>query len=165
MNNPIVIEPLTAEAFSAYGEVIDATGEPTVMINNGLCARYNDRANLDFDEAGRPGISIFQGQPYSLPHTLPLVERHPYGSQAFIPMSDAAFLVIVAGDDNGIPTTPRAFMTQRQQGVNIHRGVWHGVLTPLNESARFAVVDWISEKANLEEYHFESPWLVSLEDS
>lgn len=163
MNKQIVIEPLTQDTFSPFGDVIDACGEPTSMINNGMCARYNDRAKLDFDKAGRAGISIFQGQPYSLPHTLPLVERHPYGSQAFIPMSDAPFLVIVAGDVNGTPTTPKAFLTERQQGVNIHRGVWHGVLTPLKDPARFAVVDWIDERANLEEYHFESPWLVSLQ--
>ena len=161
MNNQINIEPLTASAFSPFGDVIDATGDPTSMINNGMCARYNDRAKLDFDKAGRAGISVFQGQPYSLPHTLPLVERHPFGSQAFIPMSDAPFLVIVAGDVDGIPTTPKAFLTERQQGVNIHRGVWHGVLTPLKDAARFAVVDWIDERVNLEEYHFELPWLVS----
>ena len=161
MDDRIFIEPLTPGAFSPFGDVIDASGEPTCMINNGMCARYNDRAKLDFDKAGRAGISIFQGQPYSLPHTLPLVERHPYGSQAFIPMSDAPFLVIVAGDVNGTPTTPKAFLTERQQGVNIHRGIWHGVLTPLTEPARFAVIDWIGQRANLEEYHFESPCLVS----
>jgi len=75
-------------------------------------------------------------------------------------MSDAPFLVIVAGDENGTPTTPVAFLTERQQGVNIHRGVWHGVLTPLNEPAVFAVVDWIDKRNNLEEYIFENAWSV-----
>lgn len=160
MNPSIYIEPLTPEAFAPYGDVIDTRGEPTVMINNDRCARYSDRATISYDETGRMGISVFEGQPYSLPHTLPLVERHPHGSQAFIPMSDAPFLVIVAGDSNGTPIAPVAFLTERQQGVNIHRGVWHGVLTPLNDPAVFAVFDWIDERSNLEEYSFDNPWLV-----
>lgn len=162
MDNHIFIEPLTPEAFSPFGDVIDAAGDPTSMINNGMCARHNDLATLDFDKDGRVGISVFQGQPYSLPHSLPLMERHPLGSQAFIPMSNAPFLVIVANDVSGRPVSPRAFITQHLQGINIHRGVWHGVLTPLNEPARFAVIDWIGGKHNLEEYYFESPWLIRL---
>lgn len=162
MNQSLYIEPLTPEAFSAYGDIIDASGEPTSMINNGMCARYNNRARLDFDSSGQAGISIFEGQPYSLPHTVSLVERHPLGSQAFIPMSNAPFLVVVASDNEGTPTAPKAFLTQRQQGVNIHRNVWHGVLTPLHTAARFAVIDWIGERVNLEEFVFHNPWVVEL---
>lgn len=160
MNNQIVIEPLTQEAFSPFGDVIDASGEPSFMINNGLAGRYHDRARLDFEQAGRAGISVIEGQPYSLPCTLPLVERHPFGSQAFIPMSDSPFLVIVTGDDDGIPTTPRAFLTKHRQGINIRRNVWHGILTPLKDTTHFAVIDWIGEGVNLEEYVFDKPWLV-----
>jgi len=160
MSQSIVIEPLTPEAFSAYGDIIDASGEPTSMINNGMCARYNNLAQLNFDPTGQAGISIFEGQPYTLPHAVSLVERHPLGSQAFIPMSDAPFLVVVAGDNAGTPTVPRAFLMQRLQGVNIHRNVWHGVLTPLKNAARFAVIDWIGEGVNLEEFVFDKPWLV-----
>ena len=162
VNPSIYIEPLTPEAFAPYGDVIDTRGDPTVMINNGKCARYSDRATISYDETGRMGISVFEGQPYSLPHSLPLVERHPHGSQAFIPMSNAPFLVIVAGDISGTPTAPVAFLTQSQQGVNIHRGVWHGVLTPLNDPAVFTVFDWIDERTNLEEHFFDKPWLVNI---
>lgn len=162
MSNRIYTEPLTRDAFRAYGDIIDASGEPTAMINEGMCARYNDRAQLSFDSTGHAGISIFEGQAYSLPHTVPLVERHPLGSQAFIPMSNASFLVVVASDNSGKPTKLRAFLTQPQQGVNIHRNVWHGVLTPLKHAARFAVIDWIGERVNLEEYLFETPWVVAM---
>lgn len=165
MNREILIEPLTPDAFALYGDVIDIAGEPTVMINNGKCGRYHDRATLDFDDRGHAGISVFEGQPYALPHTLSLVERHPLGSQAFIPMSDAPFLVIVADDVNGVPGRPKAFLTERKQGVNIHRGVWHGVLTPLDNPALFAVVDWISDTPNLQEHNFDVPWSVSHSDS
>ncbi len=162
MRHSLFIEPLTPEVFSAYGDIIDASGEPTSMINNGMCARYNDRAQLNFDSTGQAGISIFEGQPYTLPHVVSLVERHPLGSQAFIPMSNAPFLVVVAGDNAGTPATPKAFLTQHLQGINIHRNVWHGVLTPLENAARFAVIDWIGERKNLEEYVFDKPWVVEL---
>jgi len=131
-----------------------------MMINRGNCARYHNLAVLDFDPAGQPGISVFHAQSYALPHSLDLMERHPKGSQAFIPMSAVPFLVIVAKDNHGMPARPRAFLTETQQGINIHRGVWHGVLTPLKEAASFAVVDWIAEANNLEEYFFKTPWQV-----
>lgn len=149
-------------AFTRFGDVIDGSGEPTMMINNGNCARYHDRATLSFAENGRAGISVFHGQPYALPHALDLMERHPLGSQAFIPMSGSPFLVIVASDVDGVPDTPRAFLTEPEQGVNIHRGVWHGVLTPLGDAALFTVIDWIGDTANLEEFRFETPWHVQL---
>lgn len=164
MNQSIYIEPLNPEAFGPYGDIIDASGEPTSMINNGMCARYNNLAQLNFDPSGQAGISIFEGQPYSLPHTVSLVERHPLGSQAFIPMSDAPFLVVVADDSAGTPINPKAFLTQRQQGINIHRNIWHGVLTPLKNAALFAVVDWIGKRVNLEEFVVDKPWLVELHE-
>lgn len=160
MSEPIYIEALTEQAFSRYGDIIDASGEPTTMINNGKCGRYNDQARLSFDSSGQPGISVFEGQPYTLPHALTLMERHPLGSQAFIPMQNEPFLVIVASDGKGKPYEPKAFITQRGQGVNIHRNTWHGVLTPLDRVALFAVVDWIGEDKNLEEYVLDEPLSV-----
>lgn len=73
MSQSVHIEPLTVEAFCAYADIIDATGEPTCIIKNGMCARYNNRAQLNFDSTGQAGISIFEGQPYTLPHTVALV--------------------------------------------------------------------------------------------
>jgi ureidoglycolate lyase len=87
-----------------------------------------------------------------LPLKLDLVERHPDGSQAFVPMSHQPFLVVVAEDQNGIPQNIRAFLTEAGQAINIHRGVWHGVLTPLYDPGLFAVIDRIGEGPNLEEY-------------
>jgi ureidoglycolate lyase len=89
-----------------------------------------------------------------------MVERHPDGSQAFLPMTQAPFLVIVAPDDGGRPGVPRAFLTAPGQGINLLRGTWHGVLTPLAAPGLFAVVDRIGEGANLEEHRFEDPWEI-----
>ena len=146
----ITARPLTAAAFAAFGDVLDTAGDPDRIINAGLCGRYHDRARLDFGD-GRAGISIFNAQPRDLPYTCDLLERHPEGSQAFIPMTQAPFLVIVAPDDDGRPGAPQAFITSPGQGINLHRGTWHGVLTPLHAPGLFAVIDRIGPGANLEE--------------
>ena len=156
----LTCQPLTAAAFAPFGDVLDCAGAPDKMINAGLCGRYHDRAQLDFGPDGRAGISIFRAEPRGLPYTCDLLERHPEGSQAFIPMSADPFLVIVAEDDDG-PVRPQAFLTSPGQGINFHRGTWHGVLTPLSEPGLFAVVDRIGETANLEEVTLIDPLVIS----
>ena len=156
----IAVEPLTADAFAPFGEVIEAAGAPTQIINRGRCGRYDDLARLDFAAGGRPAISVFEAEPYALPLTLDMVERHPLGSQAFLPLSQDPFLVIAAPDRDGTPGTPRAFLTRAGQGVNLRRGTWHGVLTPLGRPGLFAVVDRVGEGKNLEEHWFDALFLV-----
>ena len=152
----ITTEPLTAAAFAPFGDVLDATGDFR-LINAGLCRRHHDRAQMDFGPEGRAGISIFDATPRSLPYQFDLIERHPDGSQAFLPMTEHPFLVIVSA---GPEATPRAFVTDGTQGINLHRGTWHGVLTPLHAPGRFAVVDRIGATPNLEELRMETPWTV-----
>ncbi|WP_417249640.1 ureidoglycolate lyase [Celeribacter sp.] len=160
MSRRVSIEPLTVEAFAPYGDVLDARGEADKIINAGQCGRYHDRATIDVSEqtGGRVGISIFHATLRALPYTLDLIERHPEGSQAFIPMSADPFLVIVADAPDA---TPKAFVTNGAQGINFHRGTWHGVLTPLAGNGLFAVVDRIGETPNLEEHVFDAPWIIS----
>lgn len=159
----IRVEPLTAAAFAPFGEVLEAAGAPDRLINQGLCGRWHDRARLDIRE-GRAGISLFRAEPRALPLRLEMVERHPEGSQAFLPMTADPFLAIVAPDEDGCPGRPRAFLTAPGQGVNYQRGTWHGVLTPLSAPGLFAVVDRIGEGPNLEERWFEEPWIVEGRD-
>lgn len=149
-------EPLTAEAFAPFGEVLEATGDFR-LINAGLCRRHHDRALLDFGPEGRAGISIFHAEPRALPYAFDLIERHPEGSQAFLPMTEHPFLVIVAPDPQA---APRAFLTNGAQGINLHCGTWHGVLTPLSAPGIFAVVDRIGPTPNLEEHRFTEVWTV-----
>ncbi|WP_197919150.1 ureidoglycolate lyase [Thiosulfatihalobacter marinus] len=155
----IMARPLTAPAFAPFGDVIALRDAPTKLINQGLCGRHHDLAALDFGD-GRAGISLFDAKPRTLPYRLDLVERHPDGSQAFIPMSQTSFLVIVAPDNKGTPDTPLAFLTAPGQGINLHRGTWHGVLTPLQAPGLFAVIDRIGDGPNLEEFRFEQPYTV-----
>jgi len=149
-------QPLTAEAFAPYGDVLDCSGAPDKLINAGLCGRFHDRAQLDFTN-GQAGISLFNAQPRSLPYTLDLMERHPDGSQAFIPMHEHPFLVTVAPDTQGIPGEPKAFLTAPGQAINIHKNTWHGVLTPLHAPGLFAVIDRIGAGPNLEEHTLANP--------
>ena len=151
--------PLTAEAFAPYGDLLEASGAPDKLINEGKCGRFHDRARLDFAD-GKAGISLFKAEMARLPLTLRMMERHPLGSQAFIPMTAARFLIVVADDAQGVPVNPRAFVTEIGQAINFHRGTWHGVLTPLAEPGLFAVVDRIGTGANLEEHWFEKPYTI-----
>lgn len=159
MTIPLKLEKLTAKSFEPYGDLLDASGTADKLINQGKCGRYHDRARLDFSD-GRAGISIFKGEMETLPLKLKMVERHPEGSQAFVPMTADPFLVVVCRDDNGTPVDPKAFLTAPGQAINFHRGTWHGVLTPLSEPGLFAVVDRIGEGANLEEHWFKEDYLI-----
>lgn len=151
---------LTAEAFAPFGDVLETAGDPDRIINQGLCGRWHDRAILDFGPNGRAGISLFHAQPRSLPYRVELVERHPHGSQAFLPMTHEPFLVIVAEGRDAVPGQVHAFLTAPGQGINLHRGTWHGVLTPLSAPGLFAVVDRIGDTANLEEVWLDEPPVV-----
>ncbi len=157
----IIIEPMTADAFAPFGDLLEAKGRPDKIINQGLCGRFHDRARMDFSD-GRAGISIFHAEKRDLPLKLDLVERHPDGSQAFVPMSHQPFLVVVAEDQNDTPQNIRAFLTEAGQAINIHRGVWHGVLTPLYDPGLFAVIDRIGEGPNLEEYWLPDEVIIAI---
>ena len=152
--------PLTAEAFAPFGDILDASGTPDMMINAGLCGRYHDRARLDFGDHGRAGVSILSSEVSTFPIKFDVVERHPDGSQAFIAMSQNPFLVVVAPDHDGTPGPPLAFLTAPGQAINFHRNIWHGVLTPLAEPGLFAVVDRIGSTPNLEVHWYQPQYVV-----
>ncbi|PWE31432.1 Ureidoglycolate hydrolase [Maritimibacter sp. 55A14] len=160
MTRTIRATPLTARDFAAFGDVIALKPRPDKLINGGRCGRHHDLARIDVAE-GRAGISLFDAELCSLPYRLELMERHPLGSQAFIPVSQSRFLVVAAEDAGGRPGTPRAFIAGPGQSVNMHRGVWHGVLAPLDGPGLYAVVDRIGEGANLEEHWFETPFTIT----
>ena len=158
----IPIQPLTREAFAPFGQVIEREGAPNFPINAGKCTRYHDLAKIETTgEKARPMISLLRGEPYPLPLELSMVERHPLGSQAFVPLTDFPFLVVVAEETEGGPGEPIAFRTAPGQGVNIGRNVWHGILTPLDGVSDFAVVDRGGEGVNLEEHFYETPFLIA----
>lgn len=158
----IVAQPLTREAFRPFGDVIDSAGAArSYPINGGRCIRHHSISAVE-TTGGDPIVSIFHSEPVRLPYELALVERHPFGSQAFMPLSGRPFLVVVAEETGNGPGTPQAFLTSPGQGINIGRNVWHGPLTPLGEGrADFLVVDRSDPGSNLEEWPFGEPWLIA----
>ncbi len=163
MAKTIIAKPLTKSSFAPYGQVIEKQGSEERVINNGNCVRHHDLAKIELDgPRAEPSINIFCGQPYEMPLLLKMVERHPLGSQAFVPMHDRPFLVVVCPDDNGKPGTPEAFVTEPGQGINLSKGQWHGVLTPLGQEGDFVVIDRVGDGNNLEEYFFDTPFIVEL---
>ena len=161
MENEIVARPLTAKDFAPFGEVIEKEGAQQISINNGQCNCFHDLATIELSGQGaKPLISIFSSNPCSLPLSLKMVERHPLGSQAFIPYLGEPFLVIVSKDIEGQPAQPEVFVTSKGQGINIRQNVWHGVLSPLHEAADFLVIDRGGEGNNLEEFFFPEPYTV-----
>lgn len=161
MQTTITARPLTAQDFTPYGDVLEAAGQADKIINQGFCGRWHDRARLDFGTDGRAGISMFKAEPRALPYRLDLLERHPEGSQAFIPMSMTEWLVIVAADEGAAPGKIEAFIAAPGQGINLHRGTWHGVLTPLQDPGLFAVIDRIGATPNLQEFPLEVPRIIT----
>jgi ureidoglycolate lyase len=157
----ITIEPLTREAYAPFGQVIETEGAQHYPINNSMTERFHDLAKIELGGVhARPLVSIARGQPYTLPLTLKMVERHPLGSQAFYPLSQNPFISIVAPDEGDVPGTPRAFRCAPGQGINMAMNTWHAVLTPLGEVSDFLLIDRGGEGNNLEEYFFDEPWLV-----
>lgn len=153
---PIKAPPLTQSAFAPYGDVIEVGAVPFIEINEGKCRRFTDLAGIDIID-GRAGLSLFAAEIRPLPHVCTLVERHPLGSQCFVPMNGSSYLVIVAPDQDGEPGPLEAFTAGPEQAVNIARNTWHGVLAPISGGGLFAVIDRIGEGLNLEEAELSLP--------
>ena len=164
MPNLLHPEPLTKAAFAPYGQVIEADGAHHYPINSGNCERYHDLAKVELGGVhARPLISLLHARGFALPLDVKMVERHPFGSQAFYPLSQSPFLVVVAPDEAGTPGAPLVFLTAPGQGVNIAMNAWHGVLTPIGPDADFLCVDRAGDGDNLEEHFFATPWRVEPE--
>lgn len=159
----ILAQPLARETFRPFGDVIETEGAESFLINNGNCRRFHDLAKVDaMGENARVLINIFRAQPCPLPYKLGMVERHPLGSQTFMPLSPRPFLVIVCPDEDGRPGSPEAFLTKPGQGVSYARGTWHGVLTPVGEEQDFLVIDRGGDGVNLKEFFFDRPYEIQL---
>lgn len=147
-------EPLTRAAFAPFGDVIEMRGAEHYPINEGTAERFHDLAAVDVAEAGgRALISIFRGQPRDLPLAIRMMERHPLGSQAFIPLGTNPWLTVVApAGDPPNPSDLRAFLAAAGQGVNYHRGAWHHPLIALESASDFLVIDRGGPGANCDEH-------------
>lgn len=160
----LVVQPLTREAFAPFGDVIAADDSAQhFSINGGNTERFHDLARLEPGPEGRIIASIFRGQPRPMPFTVSMMERHPLGSQAFIPLSGNPYLVVVAAAGPA-PGTDKlhAFLAQPGQGVNYATGVWHHPLLALNEVCDFLVIDRSGPGKNCDEVTIEPAALLDL---
>ncbi|WP_413572865.1 ureidoglycolate lyase [Brucella sp. H1_1004] len=149
------VEPLTKAGFAPFGDVIETEGAELRLINKGTTERFHDLAHVEAEGTdARVLINIFRGQSFAAPIDITMLERHPFGSQAFVPLHGRSFLIVVAEDDNGKPAKPQAFLARGDQGVNYWRNVWHHPLVSLEEISDFLVVDRGGKEDNLEEYFF-----------
>lgn len=145
--------PLTADAFVAYGDVIQCSAAAERRdINYGHTERFHNLAALDMgQEGGVPLLSIFRTRPMALPIQIKVMERHPLSSQAFYPLGNRPYLVVVAARGDFAVENLRAFIAAGDQGVNYHRGVWHHFSLSLGETADFLVVDRGGPEKNCDE--------------
>jgi len=151
------VAPLTKAAFAPFGEVIVAGDTEPKVINDGFAERFDDLAGIDVE--GVVNISLFTGSVRPAPVVIKLMERHPLGSQLFMPLNEKPWLVVVCADPR-VPASYRAFSASGAQGVNYARNVWHHPLLVLTDASPFLVVDRKSNGDNLEEVRLaEADWL------
>ena len=147
-------EPLTADAFAPFGDVMDARTFASFPINAGRTQRHHDLAKVEtLGENAHTLINIFVSQPVTLPLELTFLERHPQGSQAFMPLHQERFIVVVAPPGEHInPDEVRAFVTDGRQGVNYRAGTWHAIQSVLEREGEFLVVDRGGDGNNCDEF-------------
>ena len=134
--------PITKENFSKYGDVISTKDIKPLEINNGYAKRYDGIANLNTsNDNGETTISIFSALKRNFPMKIDMMEKHPLGSQAFIPMKETTFLVFVAPKEERLDLNKiEAFIIPPGIGVNYKPGTWHFPLIS-TEDMNFLVVD------------------------
>ena len=157
----LVASPLTADSFAPFGDVIeDARGDIAPM-NDAQFERFGALCHLDTD--GETEIGIVRCRTATaLPCRIDTVERHPLGSQAFIPLDGQRFVVAVA-EPGAPPDRLHAFVSNGRQGVNYRRGTWHMPLIGLERGQRFLVIDRQTASTNCETHLLVEPVLLELE--
>lgn len=164
-------EPLSKDAFAPFGDVIAVdNGNAPIMINEGTTERFHKLATVElngkqkFDGAQQAQsiISIFRAQPRSLPMPITMMERHPLGSQAFLPSDNDPYLVLVClGEDAPNPETLKLFVA-KGEGVNYSANTWHHPLLALDKVSNFWIVDRAGQGNNLEEQNFSSELKIEI---
>ena len=158
-----VFEPklITKENFKKFGDMITTADIKPIEINNGYAKRYDGIAKLDTKkDNGESTISIFSALKRSFPMKIDMMEKHPLGSQAFIPMDDTKFLVFVAPRGNKPNINKiQSFVVPKQTGINYNAGIWHFPLISM-KNMNFLVVDRKGKGNNLEIYKFKKEQII-----
>ena len=140
----LIIKPLniTRNNFSQYGDLISSENVEPIDINAGYAKRFDDLANISTSKNdGKAIVSIFSALKREFPMKIDMMEKHPLGSQAFIPMSRTTFLCFVAPEGD-LPDVKKiqSFVVPPKTGINYKPGIWHFPLIS-TENTDFLVVD------------------------
>lgn len=153
----LAVEPLTTAAFAPFGEVISFEAAREIFpINNGTTQRHHALAQIEVG-AGHGLISLARAEPRSLPFAVTMLERHPLGSQAFIPLSKQPYLIVVAESPLH---PPRCFLAANGEGVNYRAGTWHHPLIALDTVSDFLIVDRGGADHNCDEQDLPRAWWI-----
>lgn len=147
----IVPKELTRETFAAFGDVLECEGLEPALINHGLTRKYAPLSVLDIDPGGQVQLALYRSQAVELPFRLRELERHPLSSQAFVPLHDRPFPVVVArAGDAPAAADVCAFLTNGHQGVSLMPGVWHHHQLTLGVESDYLVAERGSGEGNLD---------------
>ena len=157
--------PLTRERFAPYGDVIESSDVDRAAMNAARFERFDDLCSVDMGEDGRVAVSIARCRvATSLPYRIDMVERHPLGSQAFVPLSPARMIVVVAPPGASVEAGDlEAFVTNGRQGINYKPGTWHMPLIAFAAGQEFLIIDRAVGPPNCDEHVLDEP--VMLEEA
>ena len=156
-------EPLTAAAFAPFGEVIETGDRQPEPINQGSTGKYADLARLEAGPGGRLGVHIYRSAPRAGPVIIRELERHVLGSQAFVPLHDRPFPLVVAAPGSEPATGDvRVFLSNGRQGINLKPGTWHHPLLGVERAADSLVIERIAAKPDCETRTLPEHLLISL---
>tara|TARA_B100000427_G_scaffold322593_1_gene324808 strand:- start:503 stop:997 length:495 start_codon:yes stop_codon:yes gene_type:complete len=136
--------------FKKFGQIIDTSKKKYFKINNGFAKRYDNLAKIDTSiKRGSTIVSIFSARKRSFPMKIDMMEKHPLGSQAFVPMEETSFLVFVApkGERPNLKKI-ESFRIPKQTGINLNPGIWHFPLIS-TKNMNFLVIDRKGKGNNL----------------
>ncbi len=156
MSNTLTALPLTQERFAPFGDVLEALADNKQAMNSARFERFCDLADVDVgsDSGGRTSISIARSRSATaLPYRVDMLERHPDGSQAFMPLANFQFVVVVAPAGESVDMQElAAFVSNGRQGINYHKGVWHMPMIAMQEGQEFLIIDRAGDSDNCDEY-------------
>ena len=158
-----IIKPIkiTRKNFTKYGELISSDDVNPININAGYAKRFDNLANINTSkDAGKTIVSIFSALKRNFPMKIDMMEKHPLGSQAFIPMKETTFLCFVApqGESPEINKI-QSFIIPPKTGINYKPGIWHFPLIS-TEDTDFLVIDRKGNSENLVIHKFDKEKVV-----
>lgn len=156
MHYTLTPKRLTPEAFAPFGDVVQRSGKTPIMINDNNTERYDSLAKIQLCKANDTAVvNIFRAQPRPMPMRIRMMERHPFGSQSFHPLSGEDYLILVAEAYESLsPEHLHLFLATADQGINYHKNTWHHPILGLNKVCDFLVIDRKGVGHNCEEFFF-----------